>query len=47
MIFGIDVKWWGVVSDDVDSFFIGKVILDVKLFGFYKNVSLQVKFFYN
>lgn len=47
MIGGIDVKWWGAASDDVDSFLSGKVISDAKLSGSYSNASLQVKFSYN
>lgn len=45
MLPGIDVKWWGAVSDDVDSFLGGKVISDAKLSGLYGNASLQVSFF--
>ncbi|KAG0604091.1 hypothetical protein M758_10G144000 [Ceratodon purpureus] len=42
MLPGIDVKWWGAVGDDVDSFLGGKVISDATLSGLYSNASLQV-----
>jgi hypothetical protein len=45
MLPGIDVKWWGAVNDDVDSFLDGKVISNEKLTGLYRNVSSQVKNF--
>lgn len=47
MLPGEDVKWWGAIGDDVNSFLGGKVISDAKLSGLYKNASFQVKFSYS
>ena len=44
MLPGIDVKWWGALSNAFDSFLGGKVISDAMLSGFYRNATVQVSF---